>query len=353
VRMRLVLLVVLAAVFVGALASFMFTYSVRFTEAAVLTRFGKADSETAIKEPGLHLKWPSPIEDVTKYDTRVRIVQTRGETQQTKDEKTLIIEAFCLWRVKDPYTFFTRYGNAGERPEDHYRQAQDELQARLRGTLTLSGRYELGELFAQTGSRLPDLEDDMEARLVGGEGASGDTPDALDELGIEIVDVGIDRVLLSNSITEKVIERMQANRNRIVKEIDSRGNAEAESIRAAADARAQTILAFARERASAIRAQGDRAAATALSKMTERPDLAVFLKNLEMIRNAFSRQTTLVFSADMPGISLLAPDAMRGLTAGEIPSEDLMELMDPGEGGPGLAQRDGDQPNEDGVRRDD
>jgi len=334
VRMRHVMLLALALVFVFAMASYMFTYSVRFTESAVLTRFGKADEKLAMKEPGLHFKWPRPIEDVTKYDTRVRIVQTRGETQQTSDEKTLIIESFCLWRVDDPYTFFTRYGNAGERPEDHYEQARDELRARLRGALTLTGRYSLGELFAKEQSRLPDLEADMLARLRGG----GEDA-ALDELGIEIVDVGIERVLLSNSITEKVIARMQANRNRIAKEFDSRGNAEAEAIRETANRQAETILAFVREWASTIRARGDRAAAGALAKMTERPDLAVFLKNLDLWREAFSRQITLVFSDGTPGFNLLRSDALSDLAPGEIPVQDEMRMLE-SSGESGLARRD-------------
>src|SRR5690242_2525942 len=95
-------------------------YTVRFTETAVLTTFGKADDQAIKKNPGLYFKWPDPIQSVTKYDTRARFLQTQSETQQTADSRQLVVEAFCTWKVDNPLQFFKKFSNKGARPEDHY-----------------------------------------------------------------------------------------------------------------------------------------------------------------------------------------------------------------------------------------
>ncbi len=41
------------------------------------------------------LQRPYLIQSVTKYDTRLRILQARSETQQTADDRQIIVEAFC------------------------------------------------------------------------------------------------------------------------------------------------------------------------------------------------------------------------------------------------------------------
>lgn len=330
-RAKAIVLWTLVVLFVVAMLSFMVTYSVRFTEAAVVTTFGKAAEGTEAKKPGLHFKLPYPFQSVTKYDTRLQIVKTRGETQQTSDDKTIIVEAYCLWRVSDPLKFFTRFGNAGDRAEEHFGQAEDQLRGRLRGALTLTGRYELSDLFGKDGSKLPELERAMMTRLQGGDGdtAPGEAQAnaSLDGLGIEVVEVGISRVLLANEITERVIERMIANRNRLVREIESRGQAEAESIRSNAEANAQRIIAFAEQRANEIMAKGDREAAQYIAAMKDNPELAIFLKNLDMMRNALAKQTTLVFATDTPGFGLIEPTALDGLGDREVPVDNLVERL--------------------------
>src|SRR5262245_35688907 len=100
------------------------TYTVRFTETAVLTTFGKASEADVIKEPGLGLKATDPIQSVTKYDKRVRLLTVKLETQQTADSKQVIVEGFCTWRVDDPLKFFQSFSNAGDRADEHYRKAE-------------------------------------------------------------------------------------------------------------------------------------------------------------------------------------------------------------------------------------
>ena len=111
-------------VIVAALVLFSTTYTVRFTEVAVLTTFGKAGEGSIKTEPGLKFKWFYPIQQVTKYDNRIRLVQGQSETQQTADDFQIVMEAFLTYRVTDPLAFFRNFSSAGDRAVDHFARAE-------------------------------------------------------------------------------------------------------------------------------------------------------------------------------------------------------------------------------------
>lgn len=313
--------IALAVVFLLAMLSFTVTYSVRFTEAAVVTTFGKASEESTITTPGLRFKLPYPIQSVTTYDTRVRLLQSRAEAQQTSDDKQIIVESFLLWRVSDPLQFYQRFSNAGKRAEDHFADAEDLLKSLLAGAMAETGKYSLSDLFSDAGkTKLPELEGRILAAM-----RQSEEGRSLAEYGIEAVTVGIHRVRLAQETTQAVNDRIAANRERLAKEIESRGEAAAEAIRSKARADRQRILDFANRRAAEIRAQGDVAAAKYQAQMNEYPDLAVFLKNLDLIKSAFSARTTVILSTDSPGLTLLDPEALGVLSPGQIPPSGLPE----------------------------
>ncbi|MBK7405457.1 MAG: hypothetical protein IPJ41_12700 [Phycisphaerales bacterium] len=314
--------IILTIVFLFALLSFTVTYSVRFTEAAVVTTFGSASEESTIKEPGLYFKLPYPIQSVTTYDTRTRLLQNRAEAQQTKDDKQIIVEAFLTWRVANPLKFYERFSNAGGRAEDHFAAAEGTLKSLLAGAMSETGNYALSDLFTPTGdSKLPELEGRILAALRG-DGAKGSS---IADYGIEAMAVGIHRVRLAEATTQAVNDRIAANRDRKAKEIESAGDAEAEAIKAKAEQDRKKILAFAQRRAAEIKAEGDTAASKFLSQMNEYPDLAVFLKNLDLVRQAFSDRTTVILSTDSPGLKLLDLRGVSVLKPGEIPPSGLPE----------------------------
>ena len=322
---------IIAVLFVLAIVLFATTYTVRFTELAVVTTFGKAGDGGIKTEPGLYFKWPYPIQSVTKYDKRVRIVKTRSETQQTADDFQIIVEGYLTYRVVDPLLFFQSFSDAGDRAEDHFDKAErDVLRDRLRSTLGETSRYRMDELFDPNGgaSKLPELEDRVLTLMrSGGEGAG----DIQATYGVEIVSVGIDRIVLPEDTTTKVIERMGANRDRLAAVYQSQGEAVARRIKAEADSAASKITQFALSRATEIRAEGRREAAPYYSRIQEiDPELAVFLEQLDLLRNAYAKRATLVWSTDDYGMSVFDPSLLGQLQHGEVP-DSLLGKGTPGE----------------------
>lgn len=319
--MRRALIYIVAVVFAAALLSRMCAYTVRFTEAAVLTRFGKADSRTGEKtEPGLYFKWPQPIESVIKYDTRARFIEARLEQQQTADDRLLVVEPYCTWKVEKPLQFFQSFSSAGERAADHYAEAETQLRTGLRSAVGEVSRYRMSDLFTsgQTPSKIPELE----ARMAAAMNASG-----FAQWGIRIVDVGISRIVLPEATTKEVFNTMRADRNRLIKELESRGGAAAQSIKSEAEKNAERIRAFARAYADEIRRQGDAEATQYVAQMNENPELAIFLKNMEFLRELVAQRVTLFFDTMMPGFRALSPGAARDAERGRFPGVDA--LMDP------------------------
>ena len=321
--MKVQLMIVVSVLVLLALVSRMVTYSLRFTEVAVVTTFGEAGENSTISEPGLHFKAPYPIQSVTRYDTRVRFLQTRSETQQTADDRQIVVESFALWRVRDPLAFFQRFSNAGEREADHYRRAEEILKSALRSALSETSRYRMEELFTTQGqSKLPELEAGVLAAMTGG-GGSGSIGQSLSSAGIVVEAIGINRVVLPEETTTAVFSRMSADRDRLVKEIESQGNSTADAIRSSAEARAETIRAYVTARAEEIKTQGDIEAAKYLEMMSSNPELAKFLRNIEFISTVLSRRITLVIPTNMPGMGLFSPDALDRVPPGSIPSVEL------------------------------
>ncbi|CAG0970474.1 Modulator of FtsH protease HflC [Phycisphaerales bacterium] len=316
--MRKVIRYVVLAVFVAALFSFACLYTVRFTEKAVETRFGKAGPDALKAEPGLYFKLPYPFESVTKYDSRVRTFTVKIEQQQTADNKQVGIEAFCCWRVENPLNFFRKFSNAGERPEDHYREAEKALNTAMRSAVGVVSQYTMDDLFttSEAGTKLSDLEKAMKTAL--GSGGSG-TSAKLQEYGIEVSGVGVTRVVLPEETTKAVFDRMKSLREKIAKGIEAQGIAEADAIRAKADSDAKKIKEFALVISNELRARGDREATQYLAQMSSNSDLAVFLAQTDFLRTSIAKRTTLVLAGDVPGVHLLFPEAMKSAASGKIP----------------------------------
>ena len=239
--------------------------------------------------------------------------------QVTAEDSQVIVEAFATWRVSNPLVFFQRFSGSGSRAEDHFRQAEDILRTTLRSAMGEISKYRLDELFTDdaSASKFAELEQRVFAEVLAGTGV--DAEEGLGDYGIEVAMVGINQVVLPENTTSKVIDRMGSVRNNLAGSLESQGDARANAIRARADADAERIKAFAQRRADEIRAKGELEAAEYLAQQTAEPELAIFLQQIEMMRDAMAKRFTLVLSASDFGLGLFSPSAVEGLNAGELP----------------------------------
>jgi membrane protease subunit HflC len=313
----------LVAVVALAILLFMLSYTVRFTESAVITTFGSAGENAVVDDPGLKFKMPYPVQSVTTYDTRLRVLRTRSETQQTADDRQIVIETFCFWRVSDALAFFKAYSNAGDRPQDHYDKAEDILTDALRSAVSESSNYRLQELFTRdpSESKLAELEARILEALNSSTAAEEDEggEQGIQATGIEVTTVGISRVVLPEATTQQVINRMKAGRERLAEEIRTEGESRATAIEAAADRDASLIESFALARAAAIRSEGIRESARFLAIQNESPELAMFLETLEFMKRDIGKKATLIQSVSDFGFQPFSSTFLSDLDENGVP----------------------------------
>lgn len=318
--MRRTLMLAVAVIFLAAILALTTTYTVRFTENAVLTTFGRAGEGDVITEPGLKFKWPEPIQSVTKYDRRGRFLAGRLETQQTADSSQITVEAFCTWEVGDPLEFFKRFSHAGQSAQDHYRKAEDDvIRPALRSALSETSKFAMNELFSPSGSKLPELEARVKAALV----------NTLAGTGITVTGAGISGIVLPEKASTAVFERMKAERTTLIESLQTRGDAQAQKIIAEAEKVAKVIEAFAQQRAEEIRARGNQEATQFVTAMNENPELAIFLREVEFMKNAMGKKVTLFFQTDSPGFQLFSLGAGAKARSGQVPGMASEAARDP------------------------
>ncbi len=283
-KSRQVWTIAVAFIVICVVASLMFFYQVRFTEKVVVTRFDSIKEEQP-REPGLHLKWPWPIEQVHRFDARLRTFETEFRQAATQDQKTVVITSYATWRIDDAEKFLTAVGR-----ED---TVADKVRDLLENQVQLVLRKHPLSALVNTDPEKLKLDEIEEAFLSGIRGP------ARDRYGIEFVSVGIKRLGLPESVTKDVFARMKEDRLKTSRQYEAEGQAEAMRIRASADEISRKILARAEALAKTLEGEGEARAAEYYKVFAEHPELSDFLKKLETVEKILaSGQVTLVLDAD-------------------------------------------------------
>jgi membrane protease subunit HflC len=264
-------------------------YQVRETETVIVTRFGEpVRPET---EPGLKVKFPKPIEVVHRFDSRPRLIDTPVRETTTADLQSIIVKSYAVWAIADPGKYLTSVKDI--------KSAEKSLGTLLRNAQnSVIGNHSFSE-FVNTDPAKIQFEQ------IENEIANEIRETAMNEYGITIKAVGIKKLNIPKDVTEKVFDRMKADRTRKKESILAEGRAEAERIRSDAEAKQKELLAVATTQAQVIRGTGDAEAAKYYAMLKEDPDLAMFLRNLEALKKILAEKTTIVLGVETEPIDLL------------------------------------------------
>jgi membrane protease subunit HflC len=274
------------------LVLFQVLFTVEVGESAVVTTFGKP--ERAIEQPGLYLRWPWPIQKVYRFDSRVHVLEGTFEETLTQDGKNILVAVYAGWRIAEPIKFLERVGSIA--------QAERNLDGLLRNYKnTVLGQHSFANLVNVNPQelRFEQIEQEILAAA---------RPEADDRYGVAVTLLGIHKIGLPATITEKVFERMRAERKEIAERYRSEGEAEAIKIRAQADSERDQILARAEAGAKRIKADGDAKAAEYYATFEKHPSLAMFLRKLEVLETTLREKSTVVLSCDTEPFDLLRGD---------------------------------------------
>ena len=180
--------------------------------------------------------------------------------------------------------------------------ARTRLSPMVRDSRSVFSKYDFEAMVNADSSKvkLDQMEDELKQQIV----------DAVskDKMGLSVHRVGIRRILVPETVTGKVFERMKQERERLAESAKAAGEAEARSTTAKASQIREQILAFAERFAGAIRLEGDAEAAQYLTQFKEDPELATFLRWTEALERMLKHRTTFVLSTEQ----VLSPNHLLG-----------------------------------------
>ena len=210
-------------------------FTVDERELALKFRFGEV-IQTGY-EPGLHFKAPF-VNNVEKYPKRILTINNPQELFLTLEKKNLYVDFFIKWKINDVQQYYRATGG------DELVAAQRLLETVKDGVRSEFAKRTVIEVVSE---ERRDIMGDMLERAA---------QNAI-TLGIELIDVRVKKIELSDEVSESVYNRMRQERARFASELRAEGAENAEIIRASADRDVTVIVANAYKDSEIIKGEGD------------------------------------------------------------------------------------------------
>lgn len=210
-------------------------FIVKETEYAIKFRLGEV--VRADYEPGLHLKVPF-INNVRKFERRIITMDMRPEQMNTAEQKFVEVDYYVKWRIVDPRDFYV--ATRGD-------------QAFTRARLSELIRNDLRDEFAQR--TLSEVVSEQRREMM--EDLLVRADERFQDFGIDVIDVRIKKIELTDEVLSSVFNRMETQRTEYANELRSLGRERAERIQADADRQVRVLLANAERDAQILRGEGD------------------------------------------------------------------------------------------------
>ena len=189
------------------------------------------------EKPGVSFKVPV-IQEAESLPKCMQIYDIPKSDVITRDKKTMIADAFVLWRINDPVKF-TRYLNG------QLAQAQSRISASVFSSLksVISNMDQSAIIENRNGKLAQDIRNSI--------------GDSLEGYGIEILSVETKSLDMPDDNKQAVYERMISERNNIAASYTAQGNSEAQKIRNNTDREVSVMLSGARKDAEVLKAEGE------------------------------------------------------------------------------------------------
>ncbi len=259
------LIILLAAVALVAVTS-MFT--VPQQELAIRTQFGAILGGTY--DPGLHFKFP--WDQVVKFEKRILSQTYQGETFLTNDNRGLIVDFYIKWRVANASKYFQATGG---RDSDASERIASIVKDGIKSVVAQRPLEEIvsSERAAVTGEMLKQANDNAEG------------------LGIQLIDVRVQRIDLPEDVSSRVYETMKQNFARTANRLRAEGSREAVTLRAEAERRRTEIIADAERDALEVRGKADAEATGIYAKSySKAPEFYAFYRSLQAYERSLGKE---------------------------------------------------------------
>lgn len=252
-------------------------FTVHQTKQAIVLQFGAP--KRVISEPGLNIKLPF-VQDVRYIEKRVLNFDPDPERVILADQRPLIVDSFSRYRITEPLTYIQRVSSE--------RALLDRLGPIVNDTVrAVFGDINLTSVLS--GERA-DLMNTVRERV----------NTAVQDFGIEMVDVRVGRADLAPDVSESVYNRMRSERERDAAEFRAQGQEQYDRITSAADREATVIRAEARRESEILRGEGEGQRTSILNDAYgQNAEFFRFYRSMQAYEQSFAGENTyMVLSTD-------------------------------------------------------
>ena len=189
------------------------------------------------ENPGVRLKVPF-IQNSSSIPKALQIYDIPQSDVITKDKKSMIADAFVLWKISDP-VLFTRHLNG------QVAQAQSRISASVFSSLkSVISNMDQAEIIENRNGKLA-------------QDISNNIGNSLDGYGIKVLAVETKSLDMPDDNKQSVYERMISERNNIAASYTAQGNSSAQKIKNDTTKEVSVMKSKAKAEAEKIKAEGE------------------------------------------------------------------------------------------------
>ena len=271
------LILVVLAVVLGS--SIVVTYP---NEYKLIRQFGEIVQ--VVENPGVSFKIPF-IQTSDSVPKALQIYDIPKSDVITRDKKSMIADAFVLWKISDP-VLFTRHLNG------QVAQAQSRISASVFSSMkSVISNMDQAEIIENRDGKLAlDIKENI--------------GDSLDGYGIEVLAVETKSLDMPDDNKQSVYDRMISERNNIAASYTAQGNSSAQKIKNDTTKEVSVMKSEAKAEAEKIKAEGEAQYMQILSNAyndASKADFYNFVRSLDAAKAALKGgNNTLILDKSSP-----------------------------------------------------
>ena len=232
IKFRYIIIAIIAVICTIAVSTSMI--HVHENEYILIKQFGKV--ERIVEDSGLAFKIPF-IQQAETLPSNILVYDQAESDVITKDKKTMVIDNYVLWKIKDPLKFIQTVNTISEAE----RRIESSIYNAIKNNIGKMNQAEVIE------GRNSTLDENILKSVQPG----------FEQYGIEIISNEIKRLDLPSENKASVYNRMISERNQIAAEFRAEGEAEAQKIKNETDKQTSIVISNAQANAEKIKAEGE------------------------------------------------------------------------------------------------
>lgn len=287
--------------------SFLCFFVIQEEQRGIVLRFGKVlrdNNCSIVYKPGLHIKFPF-IEQIKVFNTKIQTMNNSAHYFVLKEKQDLIIDSYVKWKISDVdrYYLATQGGNIAYVEMLLKKKFNDRLYSEIANlsfkeivsdfknnlTTHIKDVLNQGSINYFTNKTVKNINFNTFSHISNSHVKNVLTHiNSISELGIQIVDIRIERINFPVKVSSAIYNRMKTECELEARIQKTMGQEQAEKLRINANYEAVKIFSEAHRQALIIKGEGEVIVSKLFANVfNKNPEFYSFIRSLQAYENIF------------------------------------------------------------------